>query len=42
MDHLERKSLRLDQIKMIILDEADRMLDMGFVDDIKTIPARRA
>ncbi len=37
MDHLERKSLRLDQIKMVILDEADRMLDMGFVDDIKTI-----
>ncbi|CAA9269587.1 MAG: DEAD-box ATP-dependent RNA helicase DeaD (CshA) [uncultured Chthoniobacterales bacterium] len=37
MDHLERKSLRLDQIKMVVLDEADRMLDMGFVDDIKTI-----
>ncbi|MFL6568095.1 MAG: DEAD/DEAH box helicase, partial [Chthoniobacterales bacterium] len=37
MDHLERKSLRLDEIKMVILDEADRMLDMGFVDDIATI-----
>jgi ATP-dependent RNA helicase DeaD len=37
MDHLERKSLRLDQIKMVVLDEADRMLDMGFVDDIKII-----
>jgi len=37
MDHLERKSLKLDRIKMVILDEADRMLDMGFVDDIKTI-----
>jgi ATP-dependent RNA helicase DeaD len=37
MDHLDRKSLRLDQIKMVVLDEADRMLDMGFVDDIKTI-----
>src|SRR3954463_15455316 len=37
MDHLERKSLRLDAIKMVILDEADRMLDMGFVDDITTI-----
>ena len=37
MDHLDRKSLRLDQLKMIILDEADRMLDMGFVDDIRTI-----
>ena len=45
MDHLERKSLRLDQIKMVVLDEADRMLDMGFIDDIKTIlrevPAER-
>ena len=37
MDHLERKSLKLDQIKMVILDEADRMLDMGFIDDIKTV-----
>ena len=37
MDHLERKSLKLDQFKMVVLDEADRMLDMGFVDDIKTI-----
>src|SRR5476651_477881 len=37
MDHLERKSLRLDQIKMVILDEADRMLDMGFRDDIDKI-----
>src|SRR5204862_1522746 len=37
MDHLERKSLKLDQIKMVILDEADRMLDMGFLDDIKTV-----
>ncbi|MDQ6809518.1 MAG: DEAD/DEAH box helicase [Verrucomicrobiota bacterium] len=37
MDHLERKSLKLDRIKMVILDEADRMLDMGFIDDIKTI-----
>ncbi|MBA3544777.1 MAG: DEAD/DEAH box helicase [Chthoniobacterales bacterium] len=45
MDHLERKSLKLDQIKMVVLDEADRMLDMGFVDDIKIIlretPAQR-
>jgi ATP-dependent RNA helicase DeaD len=37
MDHLERGSLRLDSLKMIILDEADRMLDMGFRDDIATI-----
>ncbi|SDT89324.1 ATP-dependent RNA helicase DeaD [Verrucomicrobium sp. GAS474] len=37
MDHLERGTLKLAQIKMVILDEADRMLDMGFVDDIRTI-----
>ena len=37
MDHLQRGTLKLDQVRMIILDEADRMLDMGFVDDIKTI-----
>jgi ATP-dependent RNA helicase DeaD len=37
MDHLDRKSLKLDQLRMIILDEADRMLDMGFREDIETI-----
>jgi ATP-dependent RNA helicase DeaD len=37
MDHLERGSLRLDQLRMVILDEADRMLDMGFRDDIASI-----
>ncbi|MGL4561597.1 MAG: DEAD/DEAH box helicase [Brevinema sp.] len=37
IDHLERGTLSLDAIKMVILDEADRMLDMGFVDDMKTI-----
>jgi len=45
MDHLQRGSLRLDRIKMVILDEADRMLDMGFRDDIEAIlkqaPAER-
>ncbi|MCC6354198.1 MAG: DEAD/DEAH box helicase [Verrucomicrobiae bacterium] len=45
MDHLERGTLQLDQIRMIVLDEADRMLDMGFIDDIRTIlkhaPAER-
>ncbi len=40
MDHLERGTLRLDQIKTIILDEADRMLDMGFIDDIRDILSR--
>jgi ATP-dependent RNA helicase DeaD len=45
MDHLERRTLKLDQVKMVILDEADRMLDMGFLDDIRTVlkqaPAER-
>ncbi|HAV64822.1 MAG TPA: DEAD/DEAH box helicase [Verrucomicrobiales bacterium] len=45
MDHLDRGSLRLDQLKMIILDEADVMLDMGFREDIEKIllgvPAER-
>ncbi len=37
MDLLKRGTLRFDQVKMVVLDEADRMLDMGFVDDIKTV-----
>lgn len=37
IDHLERGTLRLNSLKMVILDEADRMLDMGFRDDIKAI-----
>ena len=45
MDHLERKTLRLDGIKMVVLDEADEMLDMGFKEDIelilKSVPTTR-
>ncbi len=37
MDHLKRRTLRLDNLKMIVLDEADEMLNMGFIDDIRTI-----
>ncbi|MCX6958053.1 MAG: DEAD/DEAH box helicase [Verrucomicrobiae bacterium] len=37
MDHLERGTLKLDQVKVVVLDEADRMLDMGFRDDIQII-----
>jgi len=40
IDHLERGSLKLDQLRMIILDEADRMLDMGFIEDIRALLAR--
>ena len=37
MDHMERGTLRLESVKMVVLDEADRMLDMGFRDDIEHI-----
>ena len=37
MDHMERGTLRLDKLAMVVLDEADRMLDMGFRDDIEKI-----
>ncbi|MBX3748529.1 MAG: DEAD/DEAH box helicase [Opitutaceae bacterium] len=37
MDHMERGTLKLDRLKLVILDEADRMLDMGFRDDIEKI-----
>lgn len=39
-DHLDRGSLRLDNIDFFILDEADEMLDMGFIDDIEEIFSR--
>jgi ATP-dependent RNA helicase DeaD len=37
MDHLNRRTLKMDGVKIIILDEADEMLDMGFRDDIETV-----
>lgn len=37
LDHLERKSLNLGNISYFVLDEADEMLNMGFIDDIKEI-----
>ena len=37
MDHMERRTTRLDHVSCIVLDEADRMLDMGFREDITTI-----
>ncbi len=36
-DHLERGSLRLDRVTTVVLDEVDRMLDMGFIKDIRLI-----
>ena len=37
MDHLERGNLNLEALNTLVLDEADRMLDMGFFDDIATV-----
>lgn len=45
MDHMRRKTIRFDGLKMVVLDEADEMLNMGFREDIETIlsdsPAER-
>ena len=45
LDHLQQKTLRLNQVSILVLDEADRMLDMGFLPDLKRImdnlPAQR-
>ena len=37
LDHLNRRTLDLSHVKILVLDEADRMLDMGFIDDVKEI-----
>lgn len=37
MDHLERRTASLQGVRFVVLDEADRMLDMGFIDDISQI-----
>jgi len=39
LDHIEMKSVLLNQVQMLVLDEADRMLDMGFMPDLKRILA---
>jgi ATP-dependent RNA helicase DeaD len=39
MDHMERKTLKFNEVKMMVLDEADEMLDMGFREDIESILA---
>lgn len=45
LDHIGRRTLRLDDVRTVVLDEADEMLDMGFADDIEAIlhdvPQRR-
>ncbi|RME96085.1 MAG: DEAD/DEAH box helicase [Verrucomicrobia bacterium] len=37
LDHLERRNVRLDKVEYLVLDEADRMLDMGFLPDVRRI-----
>ena len=37
LDHLRRRTMTLDAVRVLVLDEADEMLDMGFADDIETI-----
>ena len=41
-DHLERGSLNLTEFNLVVLDEVDRMLDMGFINDVRTILDRLA
>jgi ATP-dependent RNA helicase RhlE len=45
LDHIAQRSVNLSQVEVLVLDEADRMLDMGFVPDVRkimaSIPARR-
>ncbi len=40
IDHLERGSIRLESVECVVLDEADRMLDMGFIQDVEHILAQ--
>ena len=37
MDHMKRRTVRLDKVQTVVLDEADRMLDMGFIHDVRKI-----
>lgn len=37
LDHVKQKNLHLNKVEIVVLDEADRMLDMGFIDDIRNI-----
>lgn len=37
LDHLQRRTLKLDEVRVLVLDEADEMLDMGFAEDIEAL-----
>ena len=40
LDHLQRGTLKLERLRTLVLDEADRMLDMGFLEDMRTLVQR--
>jgi len=40
LDHLERRTINLGKVKILVIDEADRMFDMGFIDDVEKIIRR--
>ena len=40
LDHLQKGTLHFDKVRFLVLDEADRMLDMGFIDDVMKITSR--
>jgi len=40
LDHLNRRSIDLSHVSVVVLDEADRMFDMGFINDVRTIVAK--
>ncbi|MBP2649283.1 MAG: box helicase domain protein [Firmicutes bacterium] len=46
LDHIERKNINLEEVRYLIIDEADKMLDMGFIEQmkaiIKVLPANRS
>ena len=37
MDHMRRKTVKMDHVHTVVLDEADEMLNMGFLEDMETI-----
>ncbi len=37
LDHIRRNTIKLDHVRILVIDEADEMLDMGFIDDIQSI-----
>lgn len=40
LDHMQRGTINLSQVKFLVLDEADKMFEMGFIDDVRTIVSK--